>query len=113
MSHDPQTERVFVVEIAAPPARVWDEITRRGSRCRPMFGTVLVSDLVPGSQVRYRRVAGRHPFVAGDVERGPATRVAQAGCGAGAQQCFGRRDIVPPHGEHEGCVAIGVPGIER
>lgn len=75
MSHDPQTERVFVVEIAAPPARVWDEITRRGSRCRPMFGTVLVSDLVPGSQVRYRSVDGRHTFVAGEVVEVAAPRL--------------------------------------
>lgn len=60
-------EKVYAVEIAAPPERVWAEITRTGSRCRPMFGTVLVTDLRPGSPIRWRSPDGRYTFVAGEV----------------------------------------------
>lgn len=60
-------EKVYRVEIAAPVERVWQEITRSGTRCRPMFGTVQLIDLRPGGQVRHRSVDGRHTFVAGEV----------------------------------------------
>lgn len=60
-------EKTFAIDIAAPVARVWDEITRRGKRCRPMFGTVLVTDLTPGSAIRWGSVDGKFTFVAGEV----------------------------------------------
>jgi uncharacterized protein YndB with AHSA1/START domain len=63
----PAVDKVYAVEIAAAPERVWHEITRRDRRCRPMFGTVLVSDLVPGAALRYRSTKGKHTFVAGEV----------------------------------------------
>jgi uncharacterized protein YndB with AHSA1/START domain len=67
--------KTYSIEIAAPVARVWEEITRRGSRCRPMFGTVLVTDLRPGSPLRYRSMDGRHTFVAGEIVEVAAPRL--------------------------------------
>lgn len=60
-------EKVFEIDIAAPPDRVWHEITRTDRRCRPMFGTMLVVKLAPGGALRYRSVDGKHTFVAGEV----------------------------------------------
>jgi uncharacterized protein YndB with AHSA1/START domain len=60
-------DKVFSVEIAAPPERVWTEITRTGSRCRPMFGTMLVSGLARGAPIRWRSVNGKFTFVAGEI----------------------------------------------
>jgi uncharacterized protein YndB with AHSA1/START domain len=69
-------ERVFTIDIAAPVERVWQEITRTGSRCRPMFGTVLFVKLESGAPLRYRSVDGKHTFVAGEVvEAVPPTRL--------------------------------------
>lgn len=68
-------EKTFAVEIAAPVERVWQEITRRGSRCRPMFGTVLVTDLAPGAALRYRSPDGKFTFVAGEVVEVAAPRL--------------------------------------
>lgn len=60
-------EKVFSIDIEAPVARVWQEITRTNARCRPMFGTMLVVKLEPGAPLRYRSMDGRHTFVAGEV----------------------------------------------
>lgn len=68
-------DKVFEIEIQAPPPRVWAEITRTGSRCRPMFGTMLVTDLRPGGPIRWRSLDGRHTFVAGEVVEAEAPRL--------------------------------------
>jgi uncharacterized protein YndB with AHSA1/START domain len=60
-------EKAYAVEIAAPVERVWQEITRTNTRCRPMFGTILVTELRPGASLRYRSMDGKHTFVAGEV----------------------------------------------
>jgi uncharacterized protein YndB with AHSA1/START domain len=60
-------EKVFSVDVAAPIERVWQEVTRTGVRCRPMYGTVLSCDWKPGAPLRYRSTDGRHTFVAGEV----------------------------------------------
>lgn len=70
-------EKVYSVDVAAPVERVWAEVTRTGTRCRPMFGTVRLGALEPGAPVRYRSVDGRHTFVAGEVvEVDPPRRLA-------------------------------------
>ena len=71
----PGIERVFAIDIAAPVERVWQEITRVGVRCRPMFGTVLATTLTPGADLRYRSVDGRHTFVAGVILEVAAPRL--------------------------------------
>lgn len=68
-------EKTFAIDIAAPVERVWQEITRTGSRCRPMFGTVLVTDLRPGSAIRWRSQDGKFTFVAGEVVEVAAPRL--------------------------------------
>jgi uncharacterized protein YndB with AHSA1/START domain len=60
-------EKTYRIDIAAPVERVWQEITRTGSRCRPMFGTIQLLDLRPGGAVRHRSTNGRFTFVAGEV----------------------------------------------
>jgi uncharacterized protein YndB with AHSA1/START domain len=60
-------EKVFSIDIAAPVARVWQEITRTNARCRPMFGTMLLVKLESGAPLRYRSMDGKHTFVAGEV----------------------------------------------
>jgi uncharacterized protein YndB with AHSA1/START domain len=60
-------ERVFSIDIAAPIERVWQEITQTNVRCRPMFGTMLVTALKPGAPLRYQSLDGRFTFVAGEV----------------------------------------------
>lgn len=67
-------EKVFEIDIAAPVERVWQEITRTNARCRPMFGTMLVTKLEPGAAMRYRSVDGRHTFVAGEIVEVAAPR---------------------------------------
>jgi uncharacterized protein YndB with AHSA1/START domain len=64
---DRRISKTFTIDIAAPVARVWEEITRSGSRCRPMFGTMLFVRLEAGAPLRYRSVDGRHTFVAGEI----------------------------------------------
>jgi uncharacterized protein YndB with AHSA1/START domain len=60
-------EKTYAVDIAAPVERVWHEITRTNARCRPMFGTMLLMKLEPGSPLAYRGMDGKHTFVAGEV----------------------------------------------
>ena len=68
-------EKVFTIDIAAPVERVWQEITRTNTRCRPMFGTQLIVKLEPGAPLRHRSMDGKYTFVAGEVvEVSPPTR---------------------------------------
>ncbi len=66
--------KTFSIDIAAPVERVWQEITRTGARCRPMFGTMLFVTLTPGAALRYRSMDGRHTFVAGEIVEVAAPR---------------------------------------
>ena len=69
-------EKAFTIDIAAPVERVWQEITRTNTRCRPMFGTMLLVKLEPGAPLRYRSMDGKFTFVAGEVvEVSPPTRL--------------------------------------
>jgi uncharacterized protein YndB with AHSA1/START domain len=60
-------EKVYTIDIAAPVDRVWQEITRTNTRCRPMYGTMLLVKLEPGAPLRYRSMDGKFTFVAGEV----------------------------------------------
>jgi len=67
-------EKVFSVEIAAPVERVWQEITRTNTLCRPMFGTMLLVKLEPGAPLRHRSMDGKYTFAAGEVVEVAAPR---------------------------------------
>ena len=58
---------VTSIEIAAPIERVWAEITKTGRVQRPLYNTVLETDLRPGSPVKYYSPDGKRIFVIGRV----------------------------------------------
>lgn len=60
-------ERVASILIDAPVEAVWEEITKTGSVQRPLYNTVLSSDLEPGSRLRYASLDGSRVFVVGEV----------------------------------------------
>ena len=60
-------ERVASIYIDAPIERVWEEITKTGSLQRPLYNTVLIGDLVPGSRLRYSSSDRKRVFVVGEV----------------------------------------------
>lgn len=67
--------QVHVVEIKAPVADVWEEITKLKQIQKPMFGTVLESDFKPGSRMIYKSPDGKRVFIIGEVkEFVPPTR---------------------------------------
>ncbi len=69
-------ERVFTIDIRAGAQRVWDEVTRAGTICHAMFGTVLHGEIAPGKVISWRSVDGKHTFVVGEVlEATPPTRL--------------------------------------
>lgn len=59
--------QVHVVEIKAPISAVWAEITKLKHAQKPMFNTVLESDLKPGSRMIYRSQDGKRVFIIGEV----------------------------------------------
>ncbi len=59
--------QVHVVEIRAPIAAVWAEITKLKHPQRPMFNTVLETDFQPGSRILYRSQDGKRIFILGEV----------------------------------------------
>lgn len=68
MSEEPKNqERVASIFIDAPVEAVWEEITKTGSLQRPLYNTVLASDLKPGSRLRYANRNGSRVFVVGEV----------------------------------------------
>ena len=70
-----EERQVHVVEIKAPVAEVWAEITKLKQIQKPMFGTVLESDFKPGSRMIYRSEDGKRVFIIGEVhEFVPPTR---------------------------------------
>ncbi|HXV61783.1 MAG TPA: SRPBCC domain-containing protein [Vicinamibacteria bacterium] len=58
---------VLTIEIGVPRQRVWEEITKTGRIQRAMVNTVLESNLVPGSKLRYYSPNMKHVFVVGEV----------------------------------------------
>jgi|JI10StandDraft_1071094.scaffolds.fasta_scaffold414494_2 uncharacterized protein YndB with AHSA1/START domain len=67
--------QIHVVEIRAPIATVWAEITKLRHIQKPMFNTVLETDFRPGSRMIYRSDDGKRVFIIGEVrEFVPPTR---------------------------------------
>jgi uncharacterized protein YndB with AHSA1/START domain len=60
-------ERAFSIDIQAAPQRVWDEITKQGGPCHPMFGTYLRGEMRPGERFSFESKDGKHTFVIGEV----------------------------------------------
>lgn len=60
-------ERVASIFIDAPVEIVWEEITKIGSLQRPLYNTILTSDMKPGSRLRYASSNGSRVFVVGEV----------------------------------------------
>jgi uncharacterized protein YndB with AHSA1/START domain len=70
-----EERQIHVVEIKAPVADVWAEITKLQHVQKPMFGTVLETDFKPGSRMMYRSEDGKRVFILGEVhEFVPPTR---------------------------------------
>ena len=63
-----EERQVHVVEINAPVADVWAEITKLRHIQKPMFGTVLDTDFKPGSRMIYRSEDGKRVFILGEVQ---------------------------------------------
>jgi uncharacterized protein YndB with AHSA1/START domain len=71
-------DKVYSIEINAPITKVWQEITRAGSVCRPMYNTVMDGEFKPGSPYRYRSQSGKHVFTKGTIlEVDPPHRMVQ------------------------------------
>lgn len=58
---------VTSIEISAPVEKVWAEITKTGRVQRPLYNTVLETDLKPGSPIRYYSPDGKRIFVIGRI----------------------------------------------
>lgn len=66
-SHEPLPDHVLSIHIAVPVARVWEEITKTGRVQRALYNTVLETDLVPGSRLRYYSPDRKRVFIVGEV----------------------------------------------
>ncbi len=60
-------EKAYSIDINAPIQKVWDEITKAGKVCRPMFDCVMDGEVKRGSPYRYRSQNARHVFTKGTV----------------------------------------------
>jgi len=60
-------EHILSIEIEAPIDDVWAEITKTGRVQRPLFNTVLETDLRPGAKLRYYSPNKKRVFVVGEV----------------------------------------------
>jgi len=70
-----EERQIHVVDIKAPVADVWAEITKLQHVQKPMLGTVLETDFKPGSRMMYRSEDGKRVFILGEVhEFVPPTR---------------------------------------
>lgn len=58
---------VTSIQIAAPVEKVWAEITKTGRVQRPLYNTVLETDLKPGSPVKYYSPDRKRIFVIGRI----------------------------------------------
>lgn len=84
-----ERELLHAIDVRAPIAGVWAELTRRDGPQRAMFDGVLDSTLQPGDPLTYRSRDGRRVLVVGRVvESVPPYRLAHT------QQLSGRDDPV-------------------
>lgn len=60
-------DKLYSIDIKAPIQRVWDEITKSGKVCRPMYDTVMDGAVKAGSPYRYRSQSGKHVFTKGTI----------------------------------------------
>jgi uncharacterized protein YndB with AHSA1/START domain len=60
-------DKVYSIEINAPIAKVWQEVTRAGSVCRPMYDTVMDGQFKAGSPYRYRSQNAKFVFTKGTI----------------------------------------------
>ncbi len=58
---------VTSIDIHVPVQKVWDEITKTGSIQRPLYNTVLETQLEPGSRLRYYSPDKKRVFIVGEV----------------------------------------------
>lgn len=71
-------DRTYSVDIKAPITKVWAEVTRAGSVCRPMYDTVMDGKFEKGSPYRYRDASAKHVFTKGTIlEIDPPKRMVQ------------------------------------
>ena len=63
----PLEDRVLSIDIEAPRQRVWDEITKTGKVQRALYNTVLETDLMPGSRLRYYSTSKKRVFIVGEI----------------------------------------------
>ncbi len=63
-----EERQVHTIEIRAPIAEVWAEITKLKHVQKPMFNTVLETDFKPGSRLLYRSEDGKRVFILGEVK---------------------------------------------
>jgi uncharacterized protein YndB with AHSA1/START domain len=62
-----EERQVHELEIKAPIADVWAEITKLKHVQKPMFNTILETDFKPGSRLLYRSTDGKRVFILGEV----------------------------------------------
>ena len=60
-------DHVLSIHIAVPVQRVWDEITKIGHVQRPLYNTVLDTELRPGAPLRYYSPDRKYVFIVGEV----------------------------------------------
>lgn len=60
-------DHVVSIHIDVPVRRVWDEITKTGRVQRALYNTVLETELVPGSRLRYYSPDRKRVFIVGEV----------------------------------------------
>ncbi|MBW3534638.1 MAG: SRPBCC domain-containing protein [Gemmatimonadetes bacterium] len=60
-------EHVASIHIGVPVERVWEEITKTGRVQRALYNTVLETDLVPGTRLRYYSPDHERVFIVGEV----------------------------------------------
>ena len=67
MATSPGIEKVVSIDIKAPVDRVWSEITKTGVIQRPLYNTILETDLKPGSPLKYYSPDRKRIFVIGRI----------------------------------------------
>lgn len=70
----PLPDQVLALEIKAPIARVWQEITKTGTIQRAVNNTVLESALTTSSKLRYYSPSKKRVFVVGEIVEVTAPR---------------------------------------
>ena len=110
--------QVHVVEIKAPIAEVWAEITKLKQVQKPMFNTVLEAHFKPGSRMIYRSEDGKRVFILGEVkEFVPPSRFcirfdSPTSLNANARRVESRRDE-RRHARHRDAFEIRRPAEDR